>query len=115
MRLTEEKMKELLFQKLNDDFDSFIDELIKGGRQSLKNAIPELTTKYEIMLEFEYFFPLEGKSLRSVCNKKNPLDFLYKEWQKDVDLRTEDFHFAINEIAKREANRIAKHNSEPER
>lgn len=115
MRLTEEQMKEKLYVKLNDDFDLFVDELIKGGRKSLINAIPELTTKYEIMLEFEYFFPLKGKSLKAVLNQKHPLEFLYNEWQKDNDLCTEEAHFAIVEVAEREANRIAKQKSEPER
>lgn len=115
MKLTEEQLKAKLFSKLQKDYNAFLDKLLKGDRELLKSSVKELSVKSDMMLEFEYFFPLDGKSLRSVCNKKKPLDFLYKEWQKDDELRTEDFHYAISEIAEREANRIAKQNSEPER
>lgn len=106
MRLTEEQMKEKLYVKLNDDFALFVDELIKGGRDKVIQSIPELSTKYDMILEFEYFFPLKGKSLKAVLNQKHPLEFLYNEWQKDNDLCTEEAHFAIVEVAEREAKRL---------
>ena len=99
MKLTDNQMREQLYAKLNDDFEAFIDELIKGGRETIVSRIGELSTKYDMMLEFEYFFPLEDDNLRAVLDKEHPLDFLYREWDKSEDYKADDIHWAITEIA----------------
>lgn len=107
MKLTDDQMREQLYIKLNDDFNAFISELIKGGRESIVNHIGELNTKYDMMREFEYFFPLEGDGLRAVLDKEHPLDFLYHEWDRCDDYKFDDMHWSITEIAEAAAKSIA--------
>ena len=111
----EEQLQVLLYSKLVKDFDEYMDVLIAGGREKLKESIAELSTKHDMLLEFRHFPPLDGTNLKALLNQKHPLDFLYKEWDKDTDLQFQELHFAIVSIAEREAQRLAKQKSEHER
>lgn len=115
MKLTEEQMKAKLFSKLQKDYDDFLDRLLNGDRALLKSSVKELSVKSDMMLEFEYFPPLDGDNLKAILGKKHPLDYLYKEWDNNAETIDEDIHWAIVEIAEQEAERLAIQKSEHER
>ena len=93
MRTNEAQLQVLLYSKLSKNFDAYVDSLITGGREKLKESIAELSTKYDMLLEFRHFPPLDGNNLKALLNQKHPLDFLYKEWNKDIDLQFQELHF----------------------
>lgn len=115
MKLTEEQMKARLFSKLQKDYNAFLDKLLNGDRELLKCSVKELSVKSDMMLEFEYFPPLDGDNLKAILGKKHPLDYLYKEWDNNGETIDDDIHWAIVEITEKEAERLEIQKSEPER
>ncbi len=115
MRLTEEQMQKKLLEKVQKDYNDFLDSLLDGDREMLGNNVQELSIKRDMMLEFEYFPPLDGDNLKAILRKKHPLDYLYKQWDKQSGALDEDIHWAIVEIAEQEAERLEIRKSDPER
>ena len=115
MRLTEEQLQNKLFEKIQRDYNDYLDSLLDGDREMLGNNVQELSVKRDMMLEFEYFPPLDGDNLKAIFGKKHPLNYLYKQWDKQSGALDEDIHWAIVEIAEQEAERLAIQKSEHER
>lgn len=72
--------------KIAKNNDGFLDRLLNGDREMLKSSVKELSVKSDMMLEFEYFPPLDGDNLKAILGKKHPLDYLYKEWNNNTEL-----------------------------
>ncbi len=115
MKLTEEQLQNKLFEKIQRDYNDYLDSLLDGDREMLGNNVQELSVKRDMMLEFEYFPPLDGDNLKAILGKKHPLNYLYKQWDKQSGTLDEDIHWAIVEIAEQEAERLAIQKSEHER
>lgn len=115
MRLTEEQMQSKLLEKIQEDYNDYLDSLLDGDREMLGSNVQELSVKRDMMLEFEYFNPLEGDKLKAILKKKHPLNYLYKQWDKQSGALDEDIRWAIVEIAEQEAERLEIKKSEQER
>ncbi len=115
MRLTEEQMQDKLLEKIQRDYTDYLDSLLDSDREMLKNSVQELSVKADMLLEFEHFNPLEGDNLKAILKKRHPLNYLYKQWDKQSGSLDENIHWAIIEIAEQEAERLALHKSDPER
>ena len=69
MRLTEEQMQKKLLEKVQKDYNDFLDSLLDGDREMLGNNVQELSIKRDMLLEFEYFPPLDGDNLKAILRK----------------------------------------------
>ena len=115
MRLTEKQMQDKLLEKIQRDYNDYLDSLLDSDREMIGKSVQELSVKTEMLLEFEHFNPLEGDNLKASFKKKHPLSYLYKQWDKQGGALDENIQWAIIEIAEQEAERLALHKSEPER
>lgn len=74
----------LLFEKMQAELDSFIEELETKPPSEIIEFAYELTYKEDILqslvFDFEGNYPLTNEQAKALLSLKYPLDYLYQEW-----------------------------------
>ncbi|MBP3856198.1 MAG: DUF3848 domain-containing protein [Ruminiclostridium sp.] len=101
VRFAAEKNMELLFNKVKQEYDSFIADLRTKPADEIIAAAYEITTKNEIVSYCEYQTPvLSDKQYNALLSSSNTLDEVYEEWRDNGEYHgLYDIGLALEETA----------------
>lgn len=80
---------EKLHDKLNKEYELFIDNLKTLSPEKIIKSAYEIVAKEDILSIFEFGNALDFKQARALNSMKKPLDYLYYEWL-DTDFSNTD-------------------------
>lgn len=113
-----EILNQKVWQKMQAELDSFIEELKTKPPSEIIESAYELIYKQDILQSFDFDvdgnYPLTNEQAKALLSLKYPLDYLYQEWL-DYDGSVLDTLRRSNEFAIKKQTQYLKTRAEKER
>lgn len=93
------KLKSLLYQRLEDEFKSYIDWYLTLPKENMLNHAYEYSIKQDILCAMEYYDVSEDDCI-SLLRSHSPLNDIYEQYNKLETGYMDDIRYSIDRVSR---------------